>query len=165
MKKVRTKGVFLDLLPTKGKRADWESFVYELQQFAFNNSSVSELINQYINLVEEAYFQSKMRDASNLELRIMQKLCSIDPQVSLSPIKQFRAGEQVEYVVARSPFVEFEKTRQELRIYLGRLDEFGKTIPQLSEDTKFMAMAKQKMKTEMEKIIAGTEKTFKKSGK
>jgi hypothetical protein len=164
MKKVRTKGVFEQLLPTMGKRAEWEAFVYETKQAATDNSFILDLIKQYSALVEESYFQKKMLEAARIEIRILQHICAEDPQIILSPVKQFRGGEQIEYIVARSPFIEIYKARQELRIYLGRVDEYGKTISQLSEDSHFMHKAKEKMKTEMNKIIAETEKFFKMSG-
>lgn len=147
----RTKGVFLELLPTSEKRAAWESFMLELDKGTWEQSSChykdyQHLKGQYHELLKEKPLSDKLNELASLEERLIQYHCLIDPQVIIGLLNQKRNNDTVTYVIARSPFYTPGIQRREIRVYMGRLDEYnGKSIDELEKDPKFIVDAKEKI--------------------
>ncbi len=148
--KKRTRGVFHELLPTTEKRAAWESFALE---FPSSDDKLKQLLHDYYTLSNDSTFLDYIRKLSALEYKIIQYYCMNDPEITLSPLRQHRGGTEVEYVVARAPFIEQGKVRPEIRVYVGRADELKQTINELYKNKTFMKMAKQKVVEAMQQAV------------
>jgi hypothetical protein len=102
-----------------------------------------------------------------LETKMIQTRCIIDTVVKLGMINQKRGGSETSYIIARAPFYNPENVKAEIRVYLGKTEEIGRSLEELSRDQKFMDDAEKQivraMKEVMDKVSVPTNVEVKKS--
>jgi hypothetical protein len=153
MDRYRFKEVFSELLPTVSKRAPWEIFIMSAET---SDKEEQRLLKAYEALIKKDDFYETLGILSDIEIAIIQKRYMASPKITLSLVPQKRADTVVEYVVARSPFYIKGKERQEIRVYLGRVDDLGRGIKALERDKKFMDKATIRVVHEMNKHFQET---------
>jgi hypothetical protein len=157
MSRPKTKGVFNEIVPSSVKRAGWETFGIEFQ-YKGSDGYLLKIQEMYQNLFNDKKFINLITKAALYEFALIQAKCYENLSITFGLVKQFRGGAEVEYVIARNPFIYKDKDRQELRVYLGRTDELGQPLEKLVNSPKFMQMAEQKVKEAMSEEMAKTKK-------
>lgn len=156
----RVRGVFLELLPTNETRAAWETFILDIEgddedSRLKKNKEIAALKKEYNKLIEDNDFLDKLHELAEVEKKLIQQHCYIEPDITIGYLKQKRNNETVTYILGRSPFYTPDVKRREMRIYLGRLDDFdNKSIDELKKEKPFMENAKiQIIKAMKEELI------------
>ena len=88
-----------------------------------------------------------------LETLIVQSRSIIGTVTKLSMINQNRGGSETSYIIARAPFFNPDNVKAEIRVYLGKTEEIGRTIEDLSKDTKFMDEAERQIVNAMKDVM------------
>jgi hypothetical protein len=167
MKENIIKGIMTDILETKGKKSAFEVFL-EGENINLKLLSGSgevdqirnQVFNKYLNAKNE--YQSIIDDKDNinlfnrmkeLETLIVQSRSIIGTVTKLSMINQNRGGSETSYIIARAPFFNPDNVKAEIRVYLGKTEEIGRTIEDLSKDTKFMDEAERQIVNAMKDVM------------
>jgi hypothetical protein len=157
MSKPKTKGVFYEIIPSSKRRAGWETFCIEFQYIG-SDGFFNKIQDNYQNLFNDKNFLALIKKAALYEFALIQAKCFEKLSITYGLVKQYRGGAEVEYVIARNPFIYRDKERQELRVYLGRTDELGQPLEKLVYSPKFVQMAVKKVREAMAEEIAKTKK-------
>ncbi len=170
-----------ELLETKDKKSAfkvfWESekidmrlMMGESEITKTRNSILTEYIknrNEYKDIIEDTNNIELFNRMKLLETKMIQARCLIDTNVKLSMINQKRGGSETSYIIARAPFYNPNNIKAEIRVYLGKTEEIGRSVEELSRDAKFMDSAEQQiisaMKEVMDKIKIPVKASIKKS--
>jgi len=156
-----------DILETKGKKSAFEVFLEgeNINLKLLSGSGEVEQIrnqvfNKYLNAKNE--YQSIIDNKDNinlfnrmkeLETLIVQSRSIIGTVTKLSMINQNRGGSETSYIIARAPFFNPDNVKAEIRVYLGKTEEIGRTIEDLSKDTKFMDEAERQIVNAMKDVM------------
>jgi hypothetical protein len=167
MKENIIKGIMTDILETKGKKSAFEVFLEgeNINLKLLSGSGEVEQIrnqvfNKYLNAKNE--YQSIIDNKDNinlfnrmkeLETLIVQSRSIIGTVTKLSMINQNRGGSETSYIIARAPFFNPDNVKAEIRVYLGKTEEIGRTIEDLSKDTKFMDEAERQIVNAMKDVM------------
>jgi len=160
MKKKRTRGVFTELTENNIANGILDSFLDFLPHiYGYTDSQkgepsmskdIQELHAQYLHILNDKQFRKTINRLGDIEHRILQYHCYTDPELTYGLFTQERNGEKSEYLIVRAPFPMRKQTRQELRVYLGKLSDYqGKSLEDLQMDKKFIKVAVEKMKEAM----------------
>jgi len=160
MKKKRTRGVFTELSEQNIANGILDSFLEFIPHiYGYTDSikgepsmskDIQELHAEYLELLNDSKFREKINRLGDIEHRILQYHCFTDVELTYGLFTQERNGEKSEYIIVRAPFPMRKQTRQELRVYLGKLSDYqGKTLEDLQKDKKFIKVAVEKMKEAM----------------
>ena len=157
----------IDILETKGKKSAFEVFLEgeNINLKLLSGSGEVEQIrnqvfNKYLNAKNE--YQSIIDNKDNinlfnrmkeLETLIVQSRSIIGTVTKLSMINQNRGGSETSYIIARAPFFNPDNVKAEIRVYLGKTEEIGRTIEDLSKDTKFMDEAERQIVNAMKDVM------------
>lgn len=170
-----------ELLETKDKKSAFQVFLEsekldmrlmmgENEITKTRKSTLSEYINnrnEYKELIEDRNNLELFNKMRLLETKMVQARCLIDTKVKLSMINQKRGGSETSYIIARAPFYNPDNVKAEIRVYLGKTEDIGRSVEELSRDIKFMDNAEQQivsaMKEVMEKIEIPVKTSIKKS--
>ena len=156
-----------EILETKGKKSAFEVFLEgeNINLKLLSGSGEVEQIrnqvfNKYLNAKNE--YQSIIDNKDNinlfnrmkeLETLIVQSRSIIGTVTKLSMINQNRGGSETSYIIARAPFFNPDNVKAEIRVYLGKTEEIGRTIEDLSKDTKFMDEAERQIVNAMKDVM------------
>ena len=167
MKENIIKGIMTDILETKGKKSAFEVFLEGENidiKLLSGSGEVEQIRNQvfskYLNAKNE--YQSIIDNKDNinlfnrmkeLETLIVQSRSIIGTVTKLSMINQNRGGSETSYIIARAPFFNPDNVKAEIRVYLGKTEEIGRTIDDLSKDTKFMDEAERQIVNAMKDVM------------
>lgn len=160
MKKKRTRGVFTELSEQNIANCILDSFlefiphIYgyadSLKDEPSMSKDIQELHAVYLELLNDSKFRKTLNRLADIEHRILQYHCYKSPELTYGLFTQERNGEKSEYIIVRAPFPMRKQTRQELRVYLGKLSDYqGKSLEDLQKDKKFIKVAVEKMKEAM----------------
>jgi len=151
------KGVISDLVEKKDKKSAFDIF---LSEPPFNNIEeidpsdlskfqkkamilFSDSIGQYKALLEK--YNHVFENMADYEKKMIQLRNILFPVVKLTLVKQQRGNEEVQYVVARAPFYNPNIKKPEIRVYLGKSEDFDADIENLSKDKAFMKKAEEQI--------------------
>lgn len=179
MKENIIKGIMTDILETKGKKSAFEVFL-EGENINLRSMSGGGEVEQIRNLVFTKYlnakneYQSIINNKDNinllnrmkeLETLIVQSRSIISTVTKLSMINQNRGGSETSYIIARAPFYNPDNVKAEIRVYLGKTEEIGRSIEELSKDHKFMDDAERQIVNAMKEVMekSNVEVAIKKS--
>lgn len=160
MIKKRTRGVFTELSEQNIANGIMKSFLEFLPHiYGYTDSfkgepnisdDIQELHMEYLHILSDKQFRDTINRLGDIEHKILQYHCYTDLELTYGLFTQERNGEKSEYIIVRAPFPMRKQTRQELRVYLGKLSDYhGKTLEDLQKDTKFIKLAVEKMKEAM----------------
>jgi hypothetical protein len=172
MKPQSLKGVFTEILESKDKKSAFEIFINQdvsLKNINNNNPDDDcklirkEVYNKYIEAIKQ--YKDLVTNLNNvelftllrdLEIYISQARSILETNTKLSEVNQKRGGSETSYVVARAPFYIPENVKAEIRVYLGKKEELGKKMEDLSEDTVFMDNAEKQLVMAMNEILTNS---------
>jgi hypothetical protein len=181
MKENQLKGIMTELLETKGRKSAFQIFL-ESEKIDMNllrgdseipltrSSMFSNYLlfrNEYKNIIKDEAVRELFERMRLLETKMIQTRCMIDTVVKLGMINQKRGGSETSYIIARAPFYNPDNVKAEIRVYLGKTEEIGRSLEELSRDPKFMDDAEKQivraMKEVMDKVSVPTKVAVKKS--
>ena len=181
MKENIIKGIMTDILETKDRKSAFDVFlegeninlkllsgggeVEQIRNQAFTNYLAAK--NEYKNIINNPENNKLFNRMKELETLIVQSRSIISSPTKLSMINQKRGGSETSYIIARASFYNPDNVKAEIRVYLGKTEEIGRSVEELSRDTRFMDDAEKQivkaMKEVMEKnqVQVGVKKSVK----
>ncbi len=167
MKENIIKGIMTEILETKDKKSAFEVFLEgeninlgllagggKLEQI--RNEAYTKYVNakmEYRSIVENPEHIKMFNRMKELETLIVQSRSLIGTTIKLSMINQKRGGSETSYIIARAPFFNPENVKAEIRVYLGKTEEIGRSIEELSNDSKFMEEAEIQIVNAMKEVM------------
>jgi hypothetical protein len=156
-----------EILETKDKKSAFEVFLEgeninlgllagggKLEQI--RNEAYTKYVNakiEYRSIVENPEHIKMFNRMKELETLIVQSRSLIGTTIKLSMINQKRGGSETSYIIARAPFFNPENVKAEIRVYLGKTEEIGRSIEELSNDSKFMEEAEIQIVNAMKEVM------------
>ena len=181
MKENIIKGIMTDILETKDRKSAFDVFlegeninlkllsgggeVEQIRNQALTNYLAAK--NEYKNIINNPENNKLFSRMKELETLIVQSRSIISSPTKLSMINQKRGGSETSYIIARASFYNPDNVKAEIRVYLGKTEEIGRSVEELSRDTRFMDDAEKQivkaMKEVMEKnqVQVGVKKSVK----
>ena len=167
MKENIIKGIMTDILETKDKKGAFEVFLEgenidmrllsgggEVEQI--RNQAFTKYLNaknEYKSIVENKNNIDLFNRMKELEILIVQSRSIIATVTKLSMINQKRGGSETSYIIARAAFFNPDNVKAEIRVYLGKTEEIGRSVEELSKDPKFMDEAERQIVNAMKEVM------------
>ena len=167
MKENIIKGIMTEILETKDKKSAFEIFLEgenidlgllagggRLEQI--RNEAFTKYVNakmEYKSIVENPEHIKLFNRMKELETLIVQSRSLIGTIIKLSMINQKRGGSETSYIIARAPFFNPENVKAEIRVYLGKTEEIGRSIEELSNDSRFIEEAEIQIVNAMKEVM------------
>ena len=167
MKENIIKGIMTEILETKDRKSAFDVFLQgeNIELRLLSSSGEVEQIrnqvytnylsakNEYKNLINNPENIKLFNRMKELETLIVQSRSIISSQTKLSMINQKRGGSETSYIIARASFFNPDNIKAEIRVYLGKTDEIGRSLEELSRDTKFMDDAEKQLVLAMKEVM------------
>jgi hypothetical protein len=125
--------------------------VEQIRNQAFTNYLAAK--NEYKNIVNNPDNNKLFNRMKELETLIVQSRSIISSPTKLSMINQKRGGSETSYIIARASFYNPDNVKAEIRVYLGKTDEIGRSVEELSRDTRFMDDAEKQIVNAMKEVM------------
>lgn len=109
-----------------------------------------EWLYEYDSMVHDPKFEVYLQRLRNLEIAILMYRSLASPTISIGEMKMNRGNSEKSYAYARAPFYAPDNIKNEIRVYMGSMDEYSRTIDQLRFDTNFL----KKCEVELKKVMA-----------
>lgn len=147
--KKATHGVMIDILPKGTNISSFEKFIKIDEVNTIDTSHFNNYKEEYNNLVNE--HKSVFKKLALLEQVIIQNRCfnTIDESVKLIIARG--------YIYARALFYRQDNEVDDIRVIVGKTDEYGDNPDVLLKDKGFMEITYNKLYDAMEKEIEKTE--------
>jgi hypothetical protein len=167
MKENIIKGIMTEILETKDRKSAFDVFLegenIELRLLS-GGGEVEQIRNQvYTNYLAAKYeYKNIIKNPGNIEVfkrmkeletLIVQSRSIISSPTKLSMINQKRGGSETSYIIARASFYNPDNIKAEIRVYLGKTEEIGRSVEELSRDTKFMDDAEKQLVLAMKEVM------------
>lgn len=123
----------------------------ENQSVAQNNLKLAKKL--YGDIINNPSNKELFKTMALLETIIIQTRCMLNAEVKLTLVNQKRGESETSYVVARAPFFNPENVKPEIRVYLGKTEELGSDLEQLSKDKSFMISAQTQIVQAMYEVM------------
>ena len=167
MKENIIKGIMTDILETKDRKSAFDVFlegeninlkllsgggeVEQIRNQAFTNYLAAK--NEYKNIINNPENNKLFNRMKELETLIVQSRSIISSPTKLSMINQKRGGSETSYIIARASFYNPDNVKAEIRVYLGKTEEIGRSVEELSRDTRFMDDAEKQIVKAMKEVM------------
>ena len=167
MKENIIKGIMTDILETKYRKSAFDVFlegeninlkllsgggeVEQIRNQAFTNYLAAK--TEYKNIVNNPDNNKLFNRMKELETLIVQSRSIISSPTKLSMINQKRGGSETSYIIARASFYNPDNVKAEIRVYLGKTEEIGRSVEELSRDTRFMDDAEKQIVKAMKEVM------------
>jgi hypothetical protein len=167
MKENIIKGIMTDILETKDRKSAFDVFlegeninlkslsgggeVEQIRNQVYTNYLSAK--NEYKNIINNPGNIQLFNRMKELETLIVQSRSIISSPTKLSMINQKRGGSETSYIIARASFYNPDNIKAEIRVYLGKTEEIGRSVEELSRDTKFMDDAEKQIVKAMKEVM------------
>ena len=149
------KSVFATIAETRERKALYDVFLSDSIQAMNDRNSLfgsSELLKgcenwlvEYDGIVHGVDFKNTLSRLKNLETAILMYRSLVNPRLTIGEMKLVRNGNEKSYAFVRAPFFAPENIKNEIRVYMGAMDELGLTLEELKTDPKFLDRCKQEV--------------------
>lgn len=149
------KSVFASIVETRERKALYDIFIADgiaTMVDAERNKLTHDLKNkfnewmlEFDNIVHDRVFDSTLKRLRNLEVAILMYRSIVSPTISIGEMKLNRNGSEKSYAFVRAPFFAPDNVKNEIRVYMGTLDELNKSIDELKKDTTFLERCEQEV--------------------
>lgn len=112
-----------------------------------------EWLKEYDSMVHDSKFEIYLQRLRNLEIAILMYRSLAFPTISIGEMKMNRGNSEKSYAFARAPFYAPDNIKNEIRVYMGSMDDYKKTIDELKFDTKFLDRCEIELKKAMEQKL------------
>ena len=167
MKENIIKGIMTEILETKDRKSAFDVFlegeninlkslsgggeVEQIRNQVYTNYLSAK--NEYKNIIKNPGNIQLFNRMKELETLIVQSRSIISSPTKLSMINQKRGGSETSYIIARASFYNPDNIKAEIRVYLGKTEEIGRSVEELSKDTKFMDDAEKQIVKAMKEVM------------
>jgi hypothetical protein len=167
MKENIIKGIMTDILETKDRKSAFDVFlegeninlkslsgggeVEQIRNQVFTNYLSAK--NEYKNIINSPGNIELFNRMKELETLIVQSRSIISSPIKLSMINQKRGGSETSYIIARASFYNPDNIKAEIRVYLGKTEEIGRSVEELSRDARFMDDAEKQIVNAMKEVM------------
>jgi hypothetical protein len=149
------KSVFANIVETRERKALYDIFISDgiaATLDAKRNHRPNDLTNnfnvwlaEYESIVHAPDFDSTLKRLRNLEVAILMYRSIVSTTISIGEMKLNRSGSEKSYAFVRAPFFAPDNVKNEIRVYMGTLEDLDKTIEELKKDTKFLDLCEQEV--------------------
>ena len=149
------KSVFANIVETRERKALFDIFISdgiattvdaERNKFPHDlKNKFNEWMSEFDNIVHDRVFDSTLKRLRNLEVAILMYRSIVSPTISIGEMKLNRNGSEKSYAFVRAPFFAPDNVKNEIRVYMGTLDELNKSIDELKKDTTFLERCEQEV--------------------
>lgn len=164
------KSVFANIVETRERKALYDIFISDgiaSTVDAERNKLPHDLrdhfnawMEEFDTVVHERGFDSTLKRLRNLEVAILMYRSIASPTISIGEMKLNRSGSEKSYAFVRAPFFAPDNVKNEIRVYMGTIEELGKSMEELKRDIKFLERCEQavieamteKLKEHMQKM-------------
>ena len=167
------KSVFATIAETRERKALYDVFLSDSIQAINDGKSLfvsSEIqkecdnwLGEYDNIVHGNDFRNTLNRLKNLETAILMCRSLLNPRLTIGEMKLIRNGNEKSYAFVRAPFFAPENIKNEIRVYMGAMDELGHTLEELKTDSKFLDRCMQEvtnvMRTKLQRHFNNMSKT------
>jgi hypothetical protein len=108
-----------------------------------------EWLKEYDSMVHDPNFETYLQRLRNLEIAILMYRSLAFPTISIGEMKLNRGNSEKSYAYVRAPFYSPDNIKNEIRVYMGSMDDYKKTVEQLRLDTEFLEKCEVELKTVM----------------
>lgn len=95
--------------------------------------------NHYAKLINDN--REFLEKSMQFETLILQYRCQLSIIPKFNELKQKRKDGTITYLIARAPFYEPNIKRNEIKVYMGELKDFGKDLKQIERDPAVVTKA------------------------
>jgi len=141
------KSVFANVTETRERKALFDVFITDSVTSATEGDTpiaaeyggaFEKWIGEYENIVHQYGFLETLNRLRNLEVAILMYRSMVSPSISVGEMKLNRHGSEKSYAFVRSPFFAPDNVKNEIRVYMGTIEELGKSVDELRKDPKFL---------------------------
>ena len=149
------KSVFASIVETRERKALYDIFIADgiattvdaernrLPHDLRNNFNA--WMSEFDNIVHDRVFESTLNRLRNLEIAILMYRSIASPTISIGEMKLNRSGSEKSYAFVRAPFFAPDNVKNEIRVYMGTIDELNKSIDELKKDPTFLDRCEQEV--------------------
>jgi hypothetical protein len=95
-------------------------------------------VGEYDQIVHQFGFLETLQRLRNLEVAILMYRSMVSPAISVGEMKLNRHGSEKSYAFVRAPFFAPDNVKNEIRVYMGTIEELGKSVEELRKDPEFL---------------------------
>ena len=149
------KSVFANIVETRERKALYDIFISdgiattvdaEMNKLPHDlTNNFNEWMSEFDNIVHDRVFDSTLKRLRNLEVAILMYRSIASPTISIGEMKLNRSGSEKSYAFVRAPFFAPDNVKNEIRVYMGTLDELNKSIDELKKDPTFLDRCEQEV--------------------
>jgi len=149
------KSVFANIVETRERKALYDIFIADGIASAVDaernklphdlRDKFNAWMEEFDTIVHERGFDSTLKRLRNLEVAILMYRSIASPTISIGEMKLNRSGSEKSYAFVRAPFFAPDNVKNEIRVYMGTLDELNKSIDELKKDTTFLDRCEQEV--------------------
>lgn len=149
------KSVFANIVETRERKALYDIFISdgiattvdaEMNKLPHDlTNNFNEWMSEFDNIVHDRVFDSTLKRLRNLEVAILMYRSIASPTISIGEMKLNRSGSEKSYAFVRAPFFAPDNVKNEIRVYMGTIDELNKSIDELKKDPTFLDRCEQEV--------------------
>ncbi len=149
------KSVFANIVETRERKALYDIFISDGIASTVDTErnklphdlrdNFNAWMEEFDTIVHERGFDSTLKRLRNLEVAILMYRSIASPTISIGEMKLNRSGSEKSYAFVRAPFFAPDNVKNEIRVYMGTLDELSKSIDELKKDTTFLDRCEQEV--------------------
>jgi hypothetical protein len=139
--------VFANVVETRERKALYDTFIIDsvtstsevdtdvTKEF---RGSFNKWIGEYDQIAHQFGFIETLQRLRNLEIAILMYRSMVSPTITIGEMKLNRHGSEKSYAFVRAPFFAPDNVKNEIRVYMGTIEELKKPIEELRRDSKFL---------------------------
>jgi hypothetical protein len=149
------KSVFANIVETRERKALYDVFIADSKTIGDGQnvptgaiqfrSSFERWIDIYDQILNQSDFLMSLEKLKNLEISILMYRAMISPSITIGEMKLNRHGSEKSYAFVRAPFFAPDSVKNEIRVYLGTVEELGKSVEVLRMDSAFLDYCEEKV--------------------
>jgi hypothetical protein len=141
------KSVFANVVETRERKALYDTFIIDSVTFTSEvdtdvtkefRGSFNKWIGEYDQIAHQFGFIETLQRLRNLEIAILMYRSMVSPTITIGEMKLNRHGSEKSYAFVRAPFFAPDNVKNEIRVYMGTIEELKKPIEELRRDSKFL---------------------------
>lgn len=165
------KSVFANVVATRERKALFDMFINDSITCAAESDtddtkefrgSFNKWIGEYDQIAHQFGFIETLQRLRNLEIAILMYRSMVSPSITLGEMKLNRHGSEKSYAFVRAPFFAPDNVKNEIRVYMGTIDDLKKPIEELRGDVKFLDECEERVIKAMKEKLTEHLKTISK---